>query len=143
MPSHRSPVRSAWAWIWASPATALGLVVAAVCVAGRGRIRRRDGVFEVRDGWARVALERWVPIRGGAEALTLGHVILGRSEEALRRFAAHERVHVRQYERWGPFFLPAYACASLWAWTLGGDPYLDNVFEREAHALTRRPRDKV
>jgi hypothetical protein len=45
---------------------------------------------------------------------------------------AHERVHVRQCERWGIFFLPAYLGGSLWAAMRGGDPYRDNPFEREA-----------
>ena len=39
---------------------------------------------------------------------------------------------MRQYERWGPFFLPAYLLSSLVALLLGRDPYLDNRFEREA-----------
>jgi hypothetical protein len=121
-----------WGRLWAFPATSLGLLVAAACLASRGTVRRHDGALEVRGGWATLALERWIPLKGGAEALTLGHVIVGRSEEALRKFAGHERVHIRQYERWGPFFLPAYACAGLWAWTRGGHPYRDNRFEREA-----------
>ena len=51
---------------------------------------------------------------------------------ALAWSRTHERVHVAQYERWGPFFLPAYVAASLWAFARGGDFYLDNVFERAA-----------
>jgi hypothetical protein len=64
--------------------------------------------------------------------LTLGHVVLARDLPALQQTRAHERVHVRQYERWGPFFLPAYAAASLWALSRGRHPYVDNWFEREA-----------
>ena len=45
----------------------------------------------------------------------------------------HEHVHVRQYERWGPFMLPAYFLSSFLAWRRGGDYYLDNRFEREAY----------
>ena len=45
---------------------------------------------------------------------------------------AHERVHVRQYEWWGPLFVPAYLLAGLWALIHGGHPYFDNRFEREA-----------
>jgi hypothetical protein len=44
----------------------------------------------------------------------------------------HERVHVRQYERWGPLFIPLYLGASAWALVNGRDPYCDNPFEREA-----------
>ena len=45
--------------------------------------------------------------------MTLGHVVLGRSAAALAETRAHERVHVTQCERWGPFFVPAYAASSL------------------------------
>jgi hypothetical protein len=41
-------------------------------------------------------------------AITLGHVVLATTESALKKTRSHERVHVRQYERWGPFFIPAY-----------------------------------
>ena len=43
-----------------------------------------------------------------------------------------ERVHVRQYERWGPFFLPAYFACSLAALARGRDAYRANPFEKEA-----------
>ena len=65
--------------------------------------------------------------------MTLGHVVLGRNRDALSRTRAHERVHVEQCERWGPFFLPAYLIASAWVWIRGGNFYLDNPFEREAY----------
>ncbi len=51
---------------------------------------------------------------------------------ALDRTRAHERVHVRQYERWGPLFLPAYLAASLCAVARGRHAYFGNCFEREA-----------
>jgi hypothetical protein len=50
----------------------------------------------------------------------------------LAQTRAHERAHVRQYERWGIFFLPAYLLASAGAWLRGAAPYADNVFERQA-----------
>ena len=65
--------------------------------------------------------------------MTLGHVVLGRDLHCLESTRAHERIHVRQVERWGPLFLPAYALASLMAFSRGGHPYHDNVFEREAY----------
>lgn len=49
---------------------------------------------------------------------------------------AHERIHVRQYERWGPFFIPAYFLAGLVAILRGGHGYRDNRFERQAFADT-------
>ncbi len=64
--------------------------------------------------------------------MTLGHVILGADSGALDATRAHELVHVRQCERWGPFFLPAYALASLWALLRGGHYYRDNGFEVHA-----------
>lgn len=79
-------------------------------------------------------LRRLVMPPRGASALTLGHVVLGRDAEALHRTRRHERVHVAQYERWGPFFLPAYALASLIAVLSGRRAYRDNAFEREAYA---------
>ena len=122
----------ALAYVWASPTTMLGLLLVGLALAGRGRVARVAGVIEAHGGWVRRLLESVVPLRGGADALTLGHVVVGRTAESLERYRAHERVHVRQCERWGPLFVPAYACASLWAWARGGDPYRDNPFEREA-----------
>lgn len=44
----------------------------------------------------------------------------------------HELVHVDQYGRWGPFFIPAYLVASLWARLKGHEAYRDNPFELAA-----------
>ena len=71
--------------------------------------------------------------------MTLGHVVLGRSLGALDDTRAHERVHVRQCERWGPLFLPAYGLASLAAALRGRNAYLDNRFEREAYGRGYNP----
>lgn len=125
---NRSIARLA-AYLWASPNTAIGAVAGllAIALGGRGRIVR--GAAEIGGG----PLAR---LRGaaGIDAVTLGHVILAPGRPELERSRAHEQVHVRQYERWGPFFLPAYAASSAWQFLRGGDPYLDNVFEREARA---------
>jgi hypothetical protein len=65
------------------------------------------------------------------KAITFGHVVLcvGDTDEAILR---HEMVHVRQYETWGPLFIPIYLAASAFAAASGGHPYGDNRFEREA-----------
>jgi hypothetical protein len=66
-------------------------------------------------------------------AITFGHVILAVDEldpETMR----HELVHVRQYERWGPLFIPAYLFASARARLRGGHAYRDNPFEVAARA---------
>jgi hypothetical protein len=116
---------------WALPATLLGLALGLLALVTRGGARVRDGAIEVWGGLPRRMLEV-IPLRGGVDALTLGHVIVGREDASLLLLAAHERAHVRQYERWGPFFVAAYAIASLSAWARGRDAYLDNCFEREA-----------
>ncbi len=67
--------------------------------------------------------------------MTLGHVVFAETEAAHACTRRHERIHVRQYGRWGPFFLPAYGASSLAAWASGRDPYRDNRFEREAYAV--------
>lgn len=69
--------------------------------------------------------------------MTIGHVILGQDLFCLDACRDHEMVHVRQYERWGPLFLPAYGIGSLWAWCRGKHPYYDNPFEREAFDSSR------
>ena len=75
----------------------------------------------------------WFPI----EAITLGHVVLGVSAAALDRCRIHERVHVRQYERWGPLFPLLYLASSAAALGRGRAAYSGNAFEREAFAAER------
>lgn len=65
-------------------------------------------------------------------AITLGHVVLGADARCLAESRGHERVHVRQYERWGALFPLLYAAASLAALALGRSVYAGNVFERQA-----------
>lgn len=76
-----------------------------------------------------------MPIPGGAAAMTFGHTILGQDDYQLNRARDHEHVHVRQYERWGPVFGPAYVLCSLWLWFRGYNAYLDNPFEVEAYRI--------
>jgi hypothetical protein len=121
-------------YLWASPATVIGLGAAALAVASGGSTRIVNGVLEVEGGFIRFILSRCTPLRGGASAMTLGHVVIARNRKLLEQTRAHERVHVRQCERWGPLFIPAYFAASLLAWVRGQRPYLDNHFEREAYA---------
>jgi len=54
----------------------------------------------------------------------------------LDRAREHEHVHVRQYERWGPFFLPAYGLSSLYLKIRGQEAYYNNPFEKEAYNKT-------
>ena len=120
-------------YLWAGPTTAVGLLLAALARVGGGRTRVVDGVIEAHGGLLEVLL-RQVPIAGGASAMTLGHVVIGRDAGDLTRTRRHERVHVRQYERWGPFFVPAYFAACAVAWVRGHNAYFDSHFERAAYA---------
>jgi hypothetical protein len=77
------------------------------------------------------------PWIGSIGAITFGHVVLGYDEAILDISRDHERVHVRQYERWGPLFLPLYVLASAILAVRGLDAYRDNPFEREAYGQSR------
>lgn len=120
-------------YAWASPATLAGLFVALVAFAFGARGRVVEGVVEVCGG----RIDRGITLVPGHRrfrAITFGHVIIGVDREALVGLRQHEHVHVRQYERWGLLFFPAYLFSSLLQIVRGGDPYLDNRFEREAFA---------
>lgn len=100
-----------------------------------GGIQIVEGVLELHGPAIAWFLRRCTFLKGGASAMTLGHIVLGRDLKILNDTRRHERVHVRQCERWGPFFLPAYGLASLFILLRGGQPYLDNPFEKEAYAV--------
>jgi len=121
-------------YLWASPNTLFGLAWAVLARLTGGGWALHSGVVEVHGGLAKSILERLPFVKGGASAITLGHVVLARTQDALHTTRTHERVHVRQYERWGPLFLPAYVLAGLWQWARGNDPYRDNPFEVEAYS---------
>lgn len=128
------PARPLRAYLWAFPTTCLGLLAALLTRWTGGRLRRRSGVLEVSGGFARRLLGSRLC---RASAMTLGHVVLGRDEVSLESSRSHELGHVRQAERWGPLFLPAYVAASLWAVVTGGHLYYDNWFERTADGPAR------
>lgn len=122
--------RGVAARIWAAPVSLLGLLAAPAF----RDVRVVDGV---------ILLEG---LRGAAgarsnRAITLGHVVL-----AVRpmgdRVLAHEMVHVRQYERWGPVMPLAYLAAGAFAGLRSRRPYRDNPFEvaaRDAEPVNSRP----
>lgn len=116
------------AYLWAAPNTLPGLLAAAAAVLSGGEGRVVAGVLEVAGGKAGRRLLRLL----NARAVTLGHVVLGWDRRSLDWSRRHERVHVRQAERWGPFFLPAYLAAGLLARVRGRHFYRDNWFERDA-----------
>jgi hypothetical protein len=118
------------AYIWALPTTAVGLPFVVLAPLTGGGVQVVDGVIEVYGGVARWFLKT---VGFGAAAMTLGHVVLAQDRVTHDWTRSHERVHVRQVERWGPLFLPAYGLASLVAWMRGKRAYWDNAFEREAY----------
>jgi hypothetical protein len=131
---HRmSTLRIVLRYLWVSPASAIGVLVAAIALCSGGTLRRVDGTLEVAGGRLARALRRAPrPLR--FVAITLGHVIVGLDHDVLARVRRHERVHVRQYERFGLFFFPLYLGSSSLQLLCGKNPYLDNAFEREAYA---------
>ena len=123
-------------YLWASPGSLVGLLLTPLALVSGGHARVVEGVLEVHGGWITKLLQRgnrWM--KGPIAAITLGHVVLGCDGPTLARTRRHERVHVRQYERWGPFFIPAYLLASGWLMLRGYNAYLDNPFEIEAYAV--------
>jgi hypothetical protein len=126
-----------WRYLWASPNTLLGCVLAPLVYLCGGRIAVRAGVLEMHGGPLPWLLRTLTAVDGGADALTLGHVVIARDDRSLDLTRAHERRHVCQYETWGPAFIPAYAIASLWAVLSGCHAYYDNRFERQARAESR------
>jgi hypothetical protein len=114
-------------YAWAAPTTLVGLLAGALTIGTGGRVQCREGALEFHGGFA-----SWLARKGNFSAMTLGHVIIGRDPWSLEFCREHEQAHVRQVERWGPAFIPAYLLASLLAWRQGRHYYWDNWFERDA-----------
>ena len=118
---------------WAAPCSLLGLLFATLALLVGGGRRCVSGVLEV--SWrsneaAPPTWERLLPFR----AITFGHVVIGASQTQIAALREHERVHVRQYERWGVILFLAYPLSSLVQLLKGRRPYRDNRFEVEAYA---------
>jgi hypothetical protein len=120
-------------YLWASPATAVGVIFAALAMCAGATLRRVDGALEVAGGRLFRVLSL-LPCPARFVAITFGHMILGIDHTVLSSARVHEHVHVRQYERWGVLFFPLYVGSSLVQVLRGRNPYLDNVFEREAYS---------
>ena len=95
------------AYAWAAPYSLLGLAIGMLAVLFGARAQVREGAMEFGGGWLGGRLSR-LPAPFCFSAITFGHVILGIDEATLAAARSHEQVHVRQYEHWGPFFVPAY-----------------------------------
>ncbi len=122
------------AMLWASPGSLVGLTAGGLALCTGGRCRRVGHTLEFHGGFITWMLRR-LPVE--AIAMTLGHVIIGRTTAALDLAREHEWVHVRQFERWGPLFIPAYLTCSLWLWLRGREAYRENPFECEAYTHDR------
>jgi hypothetical protein len=120
--------------LWACPYSLLGIFVGCLGMLFGGKGRYRDGALEFYGGLTGWCV-RHLPTGQRTAGITLGHVILGQTGEGLEQVGVHERVHVRQFERWGPVMGPAYLLASAWMWCVGRDPYRDNPFEVEAYRI--------
>jgi hypothetical protein len=132
-------ISSVMRYAWSAPTTVLGVVLV---LAGLWRVHVRivDGVIEAHGPTLAWLLSHLTIMPGGAAALTLGHVVVGRDLWSLESTRAHERVHVRQCEVWGLLFVPAYLAASLSAVLRGRDFYFGNRFEVAAyHAARNQP----
>lgn len=124
-------------YLWVLPGSLVGLVLAPLALLGKGGgVQLVDGVLEAYGGYLPKLLQRPFWASGPIAAITLGHVVLGCDAATMNRTRKHERVHVRQYERWGPLFIPAYLMASVWIGWRGGNAYLDNPFEVEAYQIS-------
>ncbi|MBA3773680.1 MAG: signal peptide prediction [Ramlibacter sp.] len=130
----------ALAYAWAAPYSAVGAMLALAVVLSGGRARMHRGVLECAGGALGRAFSH-LPAPLAFSAITVGHVVLGLDHATLAAVREHERVHVGQYERWGPLFVPAYLVAGLIELLRGRRAYRDNYFERQAYGDTDRPAD--
>jgi hypothetical protein len=79
---------------------------------------------------------QWIPVH----AQTLGRYVFAR-DRLSDRTIAHEMEHVRQWERLGPLFLPAYVASSGLALLRGRSAYEANRFEEAARLQELMPSD--
>ncbi|HEX9046570.1 MAG TPA: hypothetical protein VF988_06040 [Verrucomicrobiae bacterium] len=120
-------------YLWASPATLVGLCGGAVALALGGSMTVHTGVLEISLS-AKSRFSSWLAPRLPFAAITFGHTVFAVSEPLQHLLRRHERVHVAQYELWGPLFLIAYPAESLLQFLRGRRAYLDNRFEVAARA---------
>ena len=105
-------------FIWAGPWSLVGLALSPFFrrrYVWRGILLCEGASWPRRLGWR-------------YSAITFGHVVLATEpldDDTLR----HELIHVEQYERWGPLFVPAYLVASVRVALQGHHAYRDNPFE--------------
>jgi hypothetical protein len=119
-------------YLWVAPVSLCGLPLALLAKWTGGGFALHTGVLEIWGGKVGVWLDNGIPFFSSVNAFTLGHVVIGVSPTHLNNSRVHERVHVRQFERWGIVFPLVYALAGWQAKHQGGHPYWDNPYEIEA-----------
>jgi hypothetical protein len=118
-------------YLWALPVSVFGIVLLPFVILSGGAVVIAEGAIE-----AEGPLTSCLFSRLHIDAIAIGHVVFGLSRDSLIRCRNHERVHVRQYERWGPLFPFLYLLASSAALIRGLHPYRDNRFEQEAFRVS-------
>jgi len=126
--------------LWVAPVSLCALPLLPLAL-WRAQWRAVDGALEITSPALSWFLHGpWFRLLTGGEgfaAATIGHVIVARNAACMDGCRAHEHVHVRQCERWGPLFPFAYIGAGLYAAIRArnlGAYYWHNAFEREARA---------
>lgn len=131
-PPPRTPLGRYVTSAWAGPLTVVGLALAAL--SGRSPTWEPDlHCFVVRGagGPSRLALRSV-----GAHANTVGQIVIATQPSPSGVLLAHEAVHARQAERFGPLLFPLYVL-------LGARyGYRDNPLERAARAGARQWQDQ-
>jgi hypothetical protein len=124
----RTPVTTVAARLWAAPLTVIGLLLA--LLSGSRPVwspEHRCWVASDVGGVSGLALAAV-----GADANAVGHVVLCRLPSPPPTLLAHELVHVRQAERFGPLLFP------LYVWLGARYGYRDHPLERAARLGAER-----
>lgn len=121
--------------LWASPWSLWGMSIGILGLLTGGGLRRSGRILEFWGGFLPIFL-KYFPFIAGSPVATFGHVILGRCPRHLDACRPHQLIHVKQYECWGPLFVPTYIMCWFVLWCVGKRPYYDNPFEREAFDKT-------
>jgi hypothetical protein len=121
--------------LWAGPWSLWGLGIGGVGLLSGGGVQWSGRVLEFWGGLLPVFL-KYFPFVAGSPVATFGHVVVGRTQRHLDACRPHQLVHVKQYELWGPLFVPCYLICWGVLWCCGKRPYYDNPFEREAYGQT-------
>lgn len=121
--------------LWVSPWSLWGAAIGVMGILTGGGVQRRGRIVEFWGGLIPLFL-RYFPFVAGSPVATFGHVVVGRSQRHLDACRPHQMIHVRQYECWGPLFIPMYLGWWFVLWCRGKRPYYDNPFEQEAYGET-------